>query len=242
MGARGIPGSSSRSSSAARSRRWAVAKGIDAAAVARALRAASDTGYAAVRNPQEGTMLTVARTLAERRSQSRASAILRSPRRSPNSSRTVRRALASDTPNSSTILKEAGVVDAGGAGVLEVLRGIAAHVRRRAAPRARGRDRAGIPLEAVHLELSRYRYCTSFFVEGRGRSIRTSSRASSAKLGDSLLVVGGPGAVKVHVHTDDPGAALALATSAAGSSRRSTSRTCTSRRSTEPSGSSERSA
>jgi len=70
---------------------------------------------------------------------------------------------------------------------------------------------AGIPLEAVHQELSRYRYCTSFFVEGKDVDPEDLERELT-KLGDSLLVVGGPGAVKVHVHTDEPGAALALAT------------------------------
>jgi hypothetical protein len=71
--------------------------------------------------------------------------------------------------------------------------------------------RAGIPLEAVHQELSRYRYCTSFFVEGEAVEPDELER-ELAKLGDSLLVVGAPGAVKVHVHTDEPGKALALAT------------------------------
>ena len=68
-----------------------------------------------------------------------------------------------------------------------------------------------IPLEAVHQELSKFRYCTSFFVEG-DRVDPKELEPELLKLGDSLLVVGGRGAVKVHVHTDEPGAALALAT------------------------------
>jgi dihydroxyacetone kinase-like predicted kinase len=102
------------------------------------------------------------------------------------------------------------VVDAGGAGVLEILRGIAAHVRGEPLPELEGVT-GGIPLAAVHQELSRYRYCTSFFVEGETIDPEELERELT-KLGDSLLVVGGPGAVKVHVHTDEPGAALALAT------------------------------
>jgi hypothetical protein len=108
------------------------------------------------------------------------------------------------------ILKQAGVVDAGGAGVLELMRGIAAHVRGEPLPELEAMTR-GIPLDAVHQELSRYRYCTSFFVEGEQVDPGELERELT-KLGDSLLVVGGPGAVKVHVHTDDPGAALALGT------------------------------
>jgi fatty acid kinase len=181
---------------------------IDSAALARALRGASDAGYAAVRNPQEGTMLTVARALAEKAEEL-------APKDPP-----VDKALAelvahgeaalARTTEQLDILREAGVVDAGGAGVLEVMRGIAAHVRGEPLPELEAVT-GGIPLEAVHQELSRYRYCTSFFVEGEGVD-PAELEDELTKLGDSLLVVGGPGAVKVHVHTDEPGAALALAT------------------------------
>ena len=181
---------------------------IDAAAIARALRGASDGGYAAVRNPQEGTMLTVARELAEK-----AEALVGSdPPVAEALGELVahgERALAA-TPDQLDILRQAGVVDAGGAGVLELLRGIAAHVRGEPLPKLEAVS-GGLPLEAVHQELSRYRYCTSFFVEGETVDPEELERELT-KLGDSLLVVGGPGAVKVHVHTDEPGAALALAT------------------------------
>jgi dihydroxyacetone kinase-like predicted kinase len=68
-----------------------------------------------------------------------------------------------------------------------------------------------LPLDAVHQELSRYRYCTSFFVEGEAVDPEA-LEVELSSLGDSLLVVGSPGAVKVHVHTDEPGRALAFAT------------------------------
>jgi fatty acid kinase len=181
---------------------------IDAAAIARALRGASDGGYAAVRNPQEGTMLTVARELAEKAEALAAS----EPPVAEALGELVahgERALAATT-DQLDILRQAGVVDAGGAGVLELLRGIAAHVRGEPLPELEAVS-GGLPLEAVHQELSRYRYCTSFFVEGETVDPEELERALT-KLGDSLLVVGGPGAVKVHVHTDEPGAALALAT------------------------------
>ena len=181
---------------------------IDAAAIARALRGASDGGYAAVRNPQEGTMLTVARELAEKAEALAAS----EPPVAEALGELVahgERALAA-TPDQLDILRQAGVVDAGGAGVLELLRGIAAHVRGEPLPELEAVS-GGLPLEAVHQELSRYRYCTSFFVEGETVDPEELERELT-KLGDSLLVVGGPGAVKVHVHTDEPGAALALAT------------------------------
>ena len=181
---------------------------VDAAGLARALRGASDAGYAAVRDPQEGTMLTVARALAEKAEELEGAG-------APVSELVTElaehgeRALAGTTAQLD-VLREAGVVDAGGAGVLEILRGIAAHVRGEPLPELEAVT-GGIPLEAVHQELSRYRYCTSFFVEGEGVEPEELERELT-KLGDSLLVVGGPGAVKVHVHTDEPGAALALAT------------------------------
>jgi len=181
---------------------------MDAPVVARALRGASDAGYAAVRNPQEGTMLTVARELAEK-----AEALAPSDPPVTEALAEVvahgERALTATT-DQLDILREAGVVDAGGAGVLEILRGIAAHVRGEPLPELEAVT-GGIPLEAVHQELSRHRYCTSFFVEGETIDPEELERELT-KLGDSLLVVGGPGAVKVHVHTDEPGAALALAT------------------------------
>jgi DAK2 domain fusion protein YloV len=101
-------------------------------------------------------------------------------------------------------------VDAGAAGLLEVVRGIAAAVRGEPLPERPAEEEA-LPLEAVHQELSRYRYCTSFFVEGR-EADPARLEAEVSRLGDSLLVVGAPGAVKVHVHTDEPGDALALGT------------------------------
>ena len=183
-------------------------KEIDAAALARALRGASDAGYAAVRNPQEGTMLTVARALAEKADE----LVPANPSPGEALAEIVahgERALAA-TPDQLEILREAGVVDAGGAGVLEVMRGLTASIRGEPLPELEAVT-GGIPLEAVHQELSRYRYCTSFFVEGKNVDPDELERELT-KLGDSLLVVGGPGAVKVHVHTDEPGSALALAT------------------------------
>jgi dihydroxyacetone kinase-like predicted kinase len=66
-------------------------------------------------------------------------------------------------------------------------------------------------VEAIHLEPSRYRYCTVFVVEGDELD-RDALEEQLEPLGDSLLVVGDESALKVHVHTDEPGAALSLGT------------------------------
>ena len=178
-------------------------------ALAQSLRGASDAAYAAVRNPQEGTMLTVIRELAEQAEELAAAVPLDEalPKLVDHGEVALAR-----TPEQLDVLRQAGVVDAGGAGVVEILRGIAAHVRGEPLPEG-GSETGALPLEAVHMEPSKYRYCTSFFVEGDAVDPED-FEAKLSELGDSLLVVGAPGAVKAHVHTDEPGRALALATAA----------------------------
>ena len=182
---------------------------LDASSLADALRAASDAAYAAVRNPQEGTILTVARELAEHAEElARRDVPLAEALRELVSHG--ERALAR-TPEQLDVLRDAGVVDAGGAGLVEIVRGLAAHVSGEPLPEAPPLG-AGLPVEAIHRGRSRFRYCTSLFVEGDDVDPDLFER-ELGQFGDSLLVVGAPGAVKVHVHTDDPGRALALATS-----------------------------
>jgi DAK2 domain fusion protein YloV len=179
---------------------------IDSTMIARAFRSASDAAYRAVRKPVEGTMLTVIRELAEE-AEAQASADL------PVGD--LLRALVTRgedslarTPQYLEILREAGVVDAGGAGVLELVRGLASAVTGEELPELPPGLEA-IGLDAVHQELSRFRYCTVFVVEGEGLDAARLERELDG-LGDSLMVVGDESALKVHVHTDDPGAALSL--------------------------------
>jgi dihydroxyacetone kinase-like predicted kinase len=68
-------------------------------------------------------------------------------------------------------------------------------------------------VDAIHLEPSRYRYCLVFVVEDEALD-RDGLEAQLERLGDSLVVVGDETAIKVHVHTDDPGSALSLGTAA----------------------------
>jgi uncharacterized protein len=185
--------------------------GVDPALTARALRGASDTAYRAVSRPIEGTMLSVIRELAEE-------AERRAAEPEPLGELLVdlvrhgEEAVAR-TPEQLDVLREAGVVDAGGAGLVELLRGLAGAVAGEAVPAATAVATAPVGVEAVHLEPSRYRYCTVFVVEGEELD-RNELEAQLEPLGDSLVVVGDETAIKVHVHTDDPGAALALGTAA----------------------------
>ena len=177
-----------------------AAEEVDAATIARALRTASDAAYRAVRRPVEGTMLTVVRALAE---EAERGASL------PELVRHGEEAVAR-TQEQHDVLREAGVVDAGGAGLLEILRGIAAVATGEELPEAPPRA-ATLTVDAIHQELSRYRYCTVFVIEGDDL-VAQALEAELEPLGDSLLVVGDRSALKVHVHTDDPGAALSFAT------------------------------
>jgi DAK2 domain fusion protein YloV len=178
---------------------------IDGPRIARALRAGSDSAYRAVREPVEGTMLTAIRALADaaEAEQSRPAADLLEHLVQRGQEAVER------TRDQLDVLREAGVVDAGAAGLIELLRGIASVVAGQPLPDAL--PVAELPVEAAHQELSRYRYCTTFVIEGDLDP--EALEAEFERLGDSLLVVGDDHALKVHVHTDDPGAALAIGTS-----------------------------
>ena len=175
--------------------------------LARAFRGASDEAYAAVRKPVEGTMLTVIRELAE--------AAEAAPPLEPAEllAHLVERGeeAVQRTREQLDVLREAGVVDAGGAGLVELVRGLAAAAAGKAPVLPAAAPR--LTVEAAHQALSRYRYCTTFVIEGEQLDA-PALEAELERLGDSLLVVGDPAALKVHVHTDDPGAALSLGTRA----------------------------
>jgi DAK2 domain fusion protein YloV len=183
---------------------------VDTQTLARSFRSASDAAYRAVRQPVEGTILSVIRELAEEAEQHTGTA-------STNAdllAAVVRRGedAVARTPEQLAVLREAGVVDAGGAGLLELVRGLAAAVAGEELPAAPA-PREELGVEAIHQELSRYRYCTTFMIEGDDLDADT-IEGELERLGDSLLVVGDREALKVHVHTDEPGRALAIGTTA----------------------------
>jgi DAK2 domain fusion protein YloV len=181
---------------------------IDAATAARALRGASDAAYRAIRRPVEGTMLSVIRELAEE-AEARAPEGLAIGQLLVDLVRRGEDAVAR-TPEQLQVLRDAGVVDAGGAGLVELVRGIAAAVSGQAVPEPPpAEEHPGV--RAIHQELSEYRYCTTFLIEGEGLD-REALADELERLGDSLLVVGDEKAIKIHVHTDDPGKALSCGT------------------------------
>ncbi|HEX7626272.1 MAG TPA: DAK2 domain-containing protein [Gaiellaceae bacterium] len=166
--------------------------------LAKAFRSASDAAYRAVKKPVEGTMLTAIRSMADaaERGGDLAAIIARGDD------------TVAQTREMLPVLKEAGVVDAGAAGLVEIVRGIHAAITGEVLP-APPELEEHLGIDAIHQELSRYRYCTVFVVEGESLD-GDELEAELEKLGDSLLVVGDSMALKVHVHTDDPGLALSL--------------------------------
>ena len=183
---------------------------IDAFALARALRAASDAAYRAVSRvgAVEGTILTVIREMAEEAEDSAHGA--------PTLPELLQSVLArgeaalARTPELLDVLGNAGVVDAGGAGLVEIARGVTLATTGRPVPEAAAAEEA-LGFDAIHQELSKYRYCTGFVVTG-DQLDAARLEDELARLGDSLLVVGDDSMLKVHVHTDEPGTALAAAT------------------------------
>ena len=167
--------------------------------LAAALRGASDAAYRAVKKPVEGTMLTALRELAEEAE--RGSDLAAIVSRGDD--------CVARTTEMLPALKEAGVVDAGAAGLLEIVRGIAGVLAGVPMPEAPARATAVLTDDLIHQELSPFRYCTVFVVEGDDLDVDAIERELEP-LGDSLLVVGDRSAVKAHVHTDDPGRALSL--------------------------------
>jgi len=181
---------------------------VNTSRLRRAFRGASNAAYRAVKRPVEGTMLTVIREMAEEgeRKENR--------RLSPPEFLAAVLVRGEDTvartPEMLDVLRDAGVVDAGGAGLVEITRGLALGMAGEALPETPVKSET-LGFEAIHQGLSKYRYCTVFVIEGE-RLDQEALETALERIGDSLLVVGDESALKVHVHTDDPGLALATGT------------------------------
>jgi DAK2 domain fusion protein YloV len=195
---------------------------VDPVLVAAAFARAADAAYESVRDPAEGTMLTVIREMAHAVSTHLAhmdrqrlsggvgddeqdlllAEVLEVATRAGE--RAVER-----TTDQLDVLAEAGVVDAGAHGLVVILAGIVAGLR----------DDPGTLPELPHHEParatrphhfdSRFRYCTNFIVTGSDLDAR-SFVPRLEEIGDSVLVVGDEATLKIHVHTDEPEVAVAV--------------------------------
>jgi len=194
---------------------------IDATLVGAALANAADRAYSSVRDPAEGTILTVAREMAHQVVADLAHGP-ESPRFGPATEpREQDRAIAAAlehavqageesvkrSPELLAALREAGVVDAGGYGLTIIFAGVVAALRGEEPPPL---DHHA-PARITHPEHSSgtYQFCTNFAVTGSGLHPGSFIGPLEA-LGDSVLVVGDPSTLKVHLHTDQPELATAV--------------------------------
>jgi fatty acid kinase len=197
---------------------------VDPVLVSSAFASAADAAYDSVREPAEGTMLTVFREMAH--SIARQLAHLEAGKQRLGNDITdaeqdtilaevLERAIEDGkraverTPEQLEALRESGVVDAGGYGLVLILAGVVAGLRGDDVELPEIPHQQAPRLSRPHHEDSRFRYCTNFIVSGAGLETREFLPRLEA-LGDSVLVVGDEVTLKVHVHTDDPEAAVEL--------------------------------
>jgi DAK2 domain fusion protein YloV len=184
----------------------------DARCVADGLAAAADGAYGAVMRPIEGTILTVVRELSE--AAKGAAANGRPLVEVLDAARTAGQAALDRTPELLPVLKEAGVVDAGGAGLLLLLDSALHVVDGRPVPEPEPVSSVVLVSHghAVHEEghVSDLRYEVMYFLEAPDETI-PAFKDVWAGIGDSIVVVGGDGIWNCHIHTDDIGASIEAA-------------------------------
>ena len=187
---------------------------VDPVLVAAAMARAADRAYGSVREPAEGTILTVVREMAARASSEIAHmAEPRLQHRVDDATQNemlayvlehaleAGEASVNRGPELLPILREAGVVDAGGYGLTIIFAGMIAALRGADPPPLEHHA----PARVTHPQhqSSTYRYCTNFAVEGKDLDAGPWIEKLE-KLGDSVLVVGDRHTLKVHVHTNEP--------------------------------------
>jgi len=185
--------------------------------ITRALQEGADLAYRGVMHPVEGTILTVARKSAE----GAGSAAGRSRDLLRLMLSVLKKAFAAlnETPEQLPVLKQAGVVDAGGKGFVVILEGILRALKD-ASPSAKGAPQAKThpaikeltALKPLKVKLppeeeSNFTYCTELLLTGENLPMEL-IKADLAPCGDCLMVVGEPSLLKIHIHTDHPGSVL----------------------------------
>ncbi|HEY1521464.1 MAG TPA: DAK2 domain-containing protein [Solirubrobacteraceae bacterium] len=193
---------------------------VDPVLIGAALARAADQAYGSVRDPAEGTILTVVREMAVRVASELAH--MSDARLGPDATddeqdqviaEVIERALEAGQesvkrgPDLLPVLRDAGVVDAGGYAITVLLAGIIGALRGTTPPAIEHHAAARVT-HPQHASAT-YRYCTNFAVTGSDLDPRRYVPALEG-IGDSVLVVGDQTTLKIHVHTDDPDAATAL--------------------------------
>ena len=198
------------------------AKGLETIAtansedLAEALEKSSEMAYKAVMKPKEGTMLTIGRAASEAAfeiafdEEDIAECLKFIIRRTDE--------VLAKTPDMLPALKQAGVVDSGGMGIICFLKGALAALDIDGEIELLDQSQIaaeGVPGAVINAEDIKFAYCTEFLVEldkkkkpGMSRDAEGVLREYLPTLGDSVVVIEDEGLVKVHVHTNNPGKAL----------------------------------
>lgn len=187
---------------------------LDAVKFARAFQYGVETAYKAVMKPVEGTILTVAREAAEKavevaKTEQDIVVIMEEVL-------SAAKAALAKTPDLLPVLKEVGVVDSGGQGLVFVYEGFTAALKGEEIPAATKVDSIEDLVNAEHhkaqdfMDTSEivYGYCTEFMVrfeDGKKTFDEAQFREDMSKFGDSLLVISDDEVVKIHVHSETPG-------------------------------------
>ncbi len=184
---------------------------LDVIDLANAMQKAVETAYKAVMKPKEGTILTVAKGAALK-----AAELAQSMEDMEEFCRLVieeAQEVLSRTPDMLPVLKEAGVVDSGGQGLVEVLKGCYDALLGKEVdysfetPKKESEVRISARTEAE----IRFGYCTEFIImleKAYYEKTELEFKAFLESIGDSIVVVSDDDIVKVHVHTNDPGLAI----------------------------------
>ena len=185
---------------------------IDVPALARAAVRAKETAYKAVMRPKEGTILTVARGISDKAVE--LAEEIDDLEEFLGKIIEEGEAVLAQTPDMLPVLKEAGVVDSGGQGLIEVLKG--------AYDAFLGKEvdysaiTPGTPSVAAKVNTEaaadiKFGYCTEFIIlldKEFSEKDEVSFKAYLESIGDSIVCVADDDVVKVHVHTNDPGLAI----------------------------------
>lgn len=173
----------------------------------------SEVAYNAVMKPTEGTILTVAKDIGK------------AAKKYPKNKNDIVEFMEyvyeegtkslNNTPNLLPVLKESGVVDAGGKGLICLFEGVLRYLKGDETILDDDAEKISDVIKTSSSELSdediKFGYCTEFIIQNDNIDIskaETDLRNYFSELGDSLLVIGGDGIIKTHVHTNNPGRAL----------------------------------
>lgn len=184
---------------------------MDAKGMSAALKEGANSAYKAVMRPTEGTILTIIRAAGDKATVSEQQDITKLFKEICDYSKEV----LDKTPDMLPVLKKANVVDAGGMGLLIILKGMQEalenNIQNAHFIEAKAEKEKHAILDLGEQEI-KFGYCTEFFVKTPNPDVE-SFKNTLEKYGDSMVVVGLEDVIKVHIHTNQPGEVLSQALS-----------------------------